>query len=213
MSRTSLHTNRLTLIVAFTALLLFLLIAAWVLSSDSTASNNPANPSVIGVAYPRNYQQDYTRYASVQRPDGTIRELYVNPVGLEAIQSNRVFPSGTVIVIEGYDALKDSDGKYLTDANGHYLKGDAMPFIHVREKRVYWKADDFTTSARNGAWNFGSFDAKTGAVYKESLNACFLCHNTAPQDFTYSYEQIRDFAQAGQAVYFFCRTTGRTACE
>jgi hypothetical protein len=213
MSRTFLYNNRLTLIVAFVALLLFSLIAVWVSSSDSVASRSPANPLVIGVAYPRNYQQDYTRYASVQRPDGTIRELYVNPVGLEAIQSNRVFPSGTVIVIEGYDALKDSDGNYLVDANGRYLKGESMPFIHVREKRVYGTADDFTSGARNGAWNFGSFDAKTGAVYKESLNACFLCHNTAPQDFTYSYQPIRDFAQTGQAVYFFCRTTGRTACE
>jgi hypothetical protein len=72
---------------------------------------------------------------------------------------------------------------------------------------------DFTSSARNGGWNFGSFDIQTGANYNESLNACFLCHNTAPQDFTYSVDLMRDFVQSGEAVYFMCRTTGRTACE
>jgi hypothetical protein len=168
---------------------------------------------VIGVAYPRNYRQDFTRYATIQRPDGTIRDVYMNAAGISAVKGYRILPIGTVIAIEGYNALKNADGQYVTDASGHYVKGEPLPFVHVREKRLDWTGADFTSSARNAGWNFGSFDIQTGAIYNESLNACFLCHNTAPQDFTYSVDQMRDFARSGEVVYFMCPTTGRTACE
>ena len=212
MIRKFLHNNRLTFAIAFAALVILPLLAALVSSSDS-APITPTAPVTIGVAYPRNYRQDFTRYATVQRPDGTLRDLYINSIGLAAIRSYYNLPEGTVIVVEGYNALKNAQGNPVTDAEGHYVKGEPLPSIHVREKRGYWTADDFTSSARNEGWNFGSFDSVTGAIYNESLNACFLCHNTAPADFTYSTQQMSDFAATGEAVYFMCRTTGRTACE
>jgi len=133
------------------------------------------------VAYPRNYQQDFTRYETVQRPDGTIRDVYINPVGLNAIRSYHILPIGTEIVIEAYNALKNADGKYVTDAEGHYVKGDPMPMIHVREKRDDWTDDDFTSNARNGGWNYGSFYTATGAIYHESLNACSCATTQHPK--------------------------------
>lgn len=212
MTRTFLHNNRLTLLFAFAALVSLPFLAVLVSSSHS-APPTPTPRSTLGVAYPLNYLQDFTHFATIQRPDGTIRELYMNDMGISAVRLFHVLPFGTVIVIEGYDALKNADGSYVMDADGHYVKGEEMPFIHVREKRLDWSAADFTSSARNAGWNYGSFDIKTGAVYNESLNACFLCHNTAPADFTYSVEPMDDFARTGQAVYFMCRTTGRSACE
>jgi hypothetical protein len=212
MIRTFLLNNRLTLIVAFAALIVLPFLAVFVSSTDSKPPT-PTPRSTLGVAYPQNYRQDFTHYATIQRPDGTIRDLYMNDTGISAARLFHVLPFGTVIVVEGYNALKNADGNYVTDADGHYVKGEAMPFIHVREKQLDWSAADFTSTARNAGWNYGSFDTQTGAVYNESLNACFLCHNTAPADFTYSGDQMDDFARTGQAVYFMCRTTGRTACE
>lgn len=212
MLHTFLYTNRLTIAITVVALGLLPLLAALVSSNDSTPLA-PTASSVGGVAYPHNYQQDFTRYATVQRPDGTIRDLYINLAGLAALRSYYSLPVGTVLVVEGYDALKNAEGNPVTDANGHYVKGEPMPFIHVREKRGYWSAGDFTSNARNDGWNYGSFDTTTGAIYNESLNACFLCHNTAQADFTYSDQQLGEFLQSGKAVYFMCRTTGRTACE
>jgi hypothetical protein len=204
--------NRLTLIVAFVALVVLPLLAALVSSNDSPRIA-PTVSSVVGVAYPQNYRQSFARYATVQRPDGTIRDLYINQTGVMGIRTFYNLPVGTVIVVEGYNALKNADGSYVTDANGHYVKGDIMPFIHVREKRDNWRASDFTSSARNNDWNYGSFDTQLGAIYKESLNACFLCHNTADNDFTYSAQPLLDFVRSGQPDYFMCRTTGRSACE
>ncbi|MBA3868281.1 MAG: cytochrome P460 family protein [Anaerolineae bacterium] len=212
MIRTFFNNNRLTLSIAFAALVIVPLLAALVSSNDSTPAS-PTAVAVAGVAYPRNYRQDFTRYATVQRPDGTIRDLYINPTGLAGIGYYYSLPVGTVIVVEGYNALKNASGDYVTDANGHYTKADPLPSIHVREKRGYWAAADYTSSARNDGWNFGSFDTASGAIYNESLNACFLCHNTAQVDFTYSTDQMRDYASTGVPDYFMCRTTGRTACE
>lgn len=211
MNRSSIFNNQRVLIgfaaVIFVPLLVVLL--------ANTGSNlfAPAAPRLPGVQYPRNYRQEFALYSTVQRPDGTIRDLYINPVGLRAAQANHVLPADTIMVVEGYYAVENADGGYVTDADGHYVKGEPMPSIHVREKRNDWSSADFTSSARSGGWNFGSFDIKTGADYDESLNICFLCHNTAPQDFTYSYPQINQFARTDETVYFFCRTTGRTACE
>jgi len=213
MIRTFFYNNRLTLAIAFAALVVLPLLASLVVSSDATSAATPTAKTVSGVAYPLNYKQDFTRYDTVQRPDGTIRDVYINSVGLNAIRSYHVLPFGTVIVIEAYNALKNAAGNFVTDAKGHYVKGDAMPMIHVREKRADWTDEDFTSSARNGGWNYGSFYTATGAIYHESLNACFLCHNTAPEDFSYSTEQMDDYARTGEPDYFMCPTTGRTACE
>ncbi len=212
MIRTFIRNNRLTLAIALIALVSLPVLAAWVASAD-LAPPAPTPRATVGVTYPRNYRQEFTQYATIQRPDGTIRDVYMNEVGISAIRSYHVLPFGTVIAIEGFDALKNAQGEYVTDASGHYVKGELLPFVHVREKRVDWSGADFTSSARNGGWNFGSFDVQTGAIHNESLNACFLCHNTAPQDFTYSVDQMRGFAQTGDVVYFMCPTTGRTACE
>jgi hypothetical protein len=215
MNRTFFANNRLTLAIAFCALVILPLLAALVSSKDSSTPVTPTatTSATLGVAYPRNYQQDFTRYATIQRPDGTIRDLYINDAGLSGARSFYSLPVGTVMVVEGYNALKNAEGNYVTDAEGHYTKGDPMPFIHVREKRANWTGNDFTSSARNDDWNYGSFDIKSGTVYNESLNACFLCHNTAPVDFTYSVEPFDDFMRSGQPDYFMCRTTGRSACE
>lgn len=201
--------HRWTILIALVSLLILPLAALMVAGTAPSAIEEQS----AGVQYPHNYRTTFALYATVQRPDGTIRDLYINAIGLEAVRARRVLPAKTVIVIEAYNALKQADGTYVTDAGGRYVKGEPLPSLHVREKRTDWKAADFTSGSRSGGWNFGSFDSTSGASYDESLNICFLCHNTAPRDFIYSYPQLESFAQTGIPAYFFCPTTGRTACE
>ncbi len=210
MNRSPIFTNRT--LIGLAAVILIPLLVVFIANSGSNLFV-PPEPRPPGVQYPRSYRQDFTLYSTIQRPDGTIRDLYINPVGLNAVKYNHVLPANSVMVVEGYYAVENADGSYVTDSNGHYVKGEPMPFIHVREKRTDWSSADFTSDARSGGWNFGSFDTKTGADYDESLNICFLCHNTAPQDFTYSYPLIAEYARTDETIYSFCRTTGRTACE
>ena len=179
-------------------------------ATSTTSTNDLLTPA--GVQYPEHYRTRFHHYTTVQRPDGTIRDLYINDVGVQGLKYGNL-PPGTIIVIEGFHALTEIGGKFLVDQNGRYLKGDAFPMIHVREKRSDWSSADFASNARNGLWNSGSFELQTGQPFIESLSACFHCHNTAPDDFLYSMPQLEGYLESGGQQYQYCRTTGRTACE
>jgi hypothetical protein len=181
-------------------------------ATPTTSTNINALLTPSGVKYPEHYRTRFHLYTSVQRPDGTIRDLYINDVGVQGLKYGNL-PPGTIIVIEGFHALNETGGKFLVDQNGRYIKGDAFPMIHVREKRSDWSSADFASNARNGLWNSGSFELQTGQPFIESLSACFHCHNTAPNDFLYSMPQLEAYLQSGEQQYQYCRTTGRTACE
>lgn len=190
-------------------IIITLSILAYGIASFSTEL--PVNDG--GLSYPIHYRTEFTHYATIQRKDGTIRDLYVNSVGLSAIENNQPFPSGTVLVIESYSAQQNKSGEYRVDENGWYIKGDQFPMIHIREKRTRWASDDFISDTRNGSWNVGSFNTQTGQRFDESLDACFHCHSTARTDFTYSVNELADFTKLGQVQHILCTTTGRTPCE
>lgn len=201
----------LIILLGIIGLVVLLLLAS--LSSRPQKSETITDfPEFSSVSYPAGYRTDFLHYATVQRPDGTIRDLYINDIGARAAQTGDLAP-GTIIVIEGYQALTTDNGDYITDDRGHYIKGEPFPMVHVREKRSDWSNTDFVSNARNGRWNSGSFELQTGKLFKESLTACFHCHSTAPDDFLYSFPQLYAYAQTGELQYFLCRTTGRTACE
>jgi hypothetical protein len=176
-------------------------------------SSQPTNPTSYGLQFPQNYPATFTHYLTVDRPDGTIRRLYINAIGLDAARNNTILPDGTVIVIEANYALQNSDGEYILDQRGRLVPGEAFPSIHVREKRSFWRSEDFVSAARNGSWNYGSFNPDTQANFEESLNACFNCHAPAGPDHLYSYVSLQSVAQTGIPIYLQCTATGRTPCE
>ncbi|MEZ4667044.1 MAG: cytochrome P460 family protein [Anaerolineae bacterium] len=198
-------------------IVLFLITVMFIIVSrlrvfENRASNPQEFPEYSSVRYPEDFRTTFQHYATVQRPDGTIRDIYINVLGALYARSGEL-PSGTIIVIESYHAKTGQNGDYLTDSAGHYIKGEPLPMIHVREKRIPWAKTDFVSNARNGDWNSGSFDRINGEPFKESLSACFHCHSTAPNDFLYSFQLLQGYSQLRKPQYLVCRTTGRTACE
>lgn len=158
-----------------------------------------------GVPYPENYREIFIHYATIDRSDGTVRDLYINTLDSE------VQPA--VIVVEAYYAQRDKNGVPMTDENGHFIKGEVFDRLHVMEKRADWQPDDFVSSARVGNWNFGSFDTQTGQPFDESLTACFHCHNPTQQtDFVYSLPLLNAFRRTSSIQYFYCDLPDRLAC-
>lgn len=81
------------------------------------------------------------------------------------------------------------------------------------QKRSDWQESDFESSARAGAWNFGSFDAISGQRFDENLTTCANCHNGTPQtDFLYSRPLLDGYAQSGVVEYFYCNLRARAVC-
>jgi len=182
-------------------------------SAPSKASVSPT-PPYSAVNFPSQYRTQFIQYATVQRPDGTIRNLYINPEAITFIKRGSAFlPDNTVIVIDGYYALKTSAHEYQFDGNGRYVNGDSFEMLHVIEKRDDWTPADFVGENRIGNWNFGSFDMATGGYFDENMSACFHCHNATSQtDFLYSASLLGRYLQTGEVQFFICDLPDRIAC-
>lgn len=185
-----------------------------ILTNQSRLPPQPTpTPAYSAVTLPPDYRTRFVKYLTVDRKDGTVRDLYINPEALAQVQIGRRLPEHTIIVIEGYHALEKANGTFVTDEAGHFVKGEPLDMIHVLEKRADWSGADFVSDQRMGDWNFGTFDIHTGAHYNESVNACFNCHRaSAGSDFVYSYGQLIEYSLSGQTQYFYCNLGDRIAC-
>lgn len=187
--------------------------AAPVPSATPQAPPAPQFP-VSGMTYPADFRERFVQYATVERSDGTSRDLYIHPDALRRYSVGRALPEGTIIVIEGYHALPGADGRgYQTGADGRYQRGEPLEAVHVIEKRGGWRDTDFVSELRAGGWNFGTFDARSGQPFNENTISCFNCHNGTPQtDFLQSRALLDRYAVSGLVQYFYCDLPGRLGC-
>ncbi|MCB9437933.1 MAG: cytochrome P460 family protein [Anaerolineales bacterium] len=185
-----------------------------VVACQSEATTNAPTPHPhSAVTYPAQYRTDFVHYLTVDRIDGTIRDIYISPAALDAARRNVALPDETVIVIEAYHIQVDADGEPLVDEQGHYLKADPFEMVHVIEKRADWQDSDFVSTARVGEWNFGSFDAQTGDYFDEDTAACFHCHNPMfNTDFVYTYPQLATYAATKEVQHLYCDLANRLPC-
>lgn len=178
-----------------------------------SAGGEPDGQPYNGVPYPADYATGYVHYATIDRGDATIRDLYVSPRALQGLRSSGRLPHDSVLVIELWQAAVDGDGEPLLDAAGHLRKGEMQSTLHVAHKRMDWEAADFPGAARAGNWNFGSFERESGARIDEDLVACFNCHQASSRnDFLYSARELARFAMSDTTQYFFCELSRRSPC-
>lgn len=199
------------IVVAYTLFLLVVVIAA---ACDTNESIQPIHrfPS-SGVVYPAGYRETFIHYATIERKDGTIRDVYLSRNALNGNRIRQPLPLNTTIVIEGFYAQKNESGSFLYTEDQRFIKGAPFEMVHVIEKRSDWQSADFPSAARSGQWNFGSFNYATGKKFDEDLTACFNCHNTMTfDDFLYTTPQLTAFEPGGLPEYFFCNLAARIPC-
>ena len=166
-----------------------------------------------GVNFPADYAATFSHYATVDRGDATIRDLFISPHALQGLRSTGRLPHDSVLVIDLWQAALDESGEPLLDADGRYHKAEMQPTLHVAHKRMDWSSEDFGSAARAGNWNFGSFERESGAHVDENLTACFNCHQAnARNDFVYSAQQLVRYAMSDTTQYFFCELPHRSPC-
>lgn len=170
-------------------------------------------PAPGGVPYPADYATGYIHYATIDRGDATIRDLYISPRALQGLRNTGRLPHDSVLVIELWQAAVDGQGEPLADEVGRWRKGEMQPVLHVAHKRMDWEEADFPGAARAGNWNFGSFERESGARIDEDLVACFNCHQaTSRSDFLYSARELARFAMSDATQYFHCELSRRSPC-
>lgn len=185
----------------------------WIIVALLLAACSAQQPADTGVPYPADYATTFAHYATIDRGDAIIRDLYISPQALAGLRSTGRLPDDSVLVIEVWQAAVDEQGAPLQDAAGRYRKAAPLSMLHVAHKRSDWRAADFPGAARAGDWNYGSFERESGARLDENLAACFNCHQAgARNDFLYSAQQLARYALRDTTQYFFCELGRRNPC-
>jgi hypothetical protein len=186
------------------------------------AMNRPANaalqlppPRMSPMSLPPDYRETYVQYLTVERVDGTVRHVYIQPDALQNLQRGEPLPIGTQIIIEGYYADRNLAGQVRRDANNHFIAGEMFATIHAAEKRTEWDAQAIANSTRLNGWNFETFDSQTLQPAFENRNDCFVCHDTSAfrRDFIFTRNIIDEFVGSnGELQYFYCKRPDRVPC-
>lgn len=196
------------LLIGFSCLLVFLISTHD--TSDNADTVNGSDLEISGVQLPADFRDTLVHYATVERRDGTIRDLYINAEAVEAVRNRGFLPDDTIMVIEGFDGQRDDDGELLIDTDGHYVKDTPLEMIHVAHQNSQWQAEDFVDDTRLANWNFGSFNSASLNPFDEPIAPCFQCHS--PHGGPFTLNTLRSFAQTGELQYVYCDQTGRSPC-
>jgi hypothetical protein len=151
------------------------------------------------------YRKELLQYATVERPDGKSRDIYISKAAVEAVRRGEPIPVGTVIAIDLHTASW-SNGDYQKDAHGLWVRAQDDPYLHVLEK---------VPGEGSKAWVFGAFDPKTGQPEPGSSvpSDCLECHRSAlATDMVHTFDQFVRFAQSGQVQQVYCNQPGRQLC-
>src|SRR5215217_9651708 len=90
----------------------------------SLQSQNPPAPTVDRVGFPRDYATTMRVLYVYDRPDNKqVRTIYANdPVFSVTTSNQNEYPYGSILVMETWASLKDSQTSPILDANGRYQK-------------------------------------------------------------------------------------------
>ena len=148
---------------------------------------------------PPDYHEWFFRYTTVDQPDGTFRQMCINPEALEAIKANKLLPSGTMIIMETYRINR--------------LGGT----LFAREKQDIWdsnEASEIAAEIRNGDWRYPSFATNTFRRLSVDSTSCHACHiQAADSDYVFTMPDLIEAAQTGEAQTSECNRSGRQPCN
>jgi hypothetical protein len=140
------------------------------------------------VAYPNNYQTEFVRYITIDRPDRKIvRWFYVNPEALAAAAPGEDLPDGTVLIMEDHKARLDAGEAPVVDAQGRFISTDEVTNVFVMEKQPGW-GEEYPPEKRNGEWEYAWFLPDGSRKADAQFDGCFACHlHRAERDFTFTF--------------------------
>lgn len=187
------HVKRKHRVSAFIGTL-FVLSASLIIytSNLSFAEKATLSPSEqITIKFPENYRTTFKHYQSVDRGNPKqIGELYANTTALNSLKNGNTFASGSVLIMEIYNAKLDKDGNPVLNEKGRRIKA-GLKVIAVREKQPGWGAK-WPEDVRNADWDSIFFSPKTKQPLKKDYTACQECHKPLTDtDYTFSYEVLK----------------------
>ncbi|MEO1134858.1 MAG: cytochrome P460 family protein [Cyanobacteria bacterium J06639_1] len=167
--------------------------------AESGYSLDESSPTASSVAFPTDYQQQFVHYATVDCPNSSIvRQMYVNPAALDALETRDVPPSGTTIAMETYSA---------TRGEGDRLIPTSLNNVFVREKREGW-----SVAPDSGEWQ-SAWYSPSGRLVSSSQQSCISCHTMVrDRDYAFTLPALQAAARTGELQ---CQATefGTSVCR
>ena len=173
---------------------------------------------------PADFRTSLEHYATVDRADGKVYELYIDREGLEGWLAERRLVPGTMLAIESFEARRDAAGEVLRDDVGRHQRGPSDNEIHVSQKQAAWAATEECLSPsleqgredEGGAWRMAAFDPRSGerlATASHTAPACHGCHaDPRASDFIFSGGLLDRYARTGEPAYIALGCRDREVC-
>jgi cytochrome c553 len=133
------------------------LAAFWSGLAGGLAAGNPADASKSRMTFPAEFPKNFVLYHEDFDADKKpTKRAYVNRVALTAARAGQPLPSGSIIVVQNYNAGVVSSYAAMESREGW---GSEIPEI-----------------LRNGDWNYALFDAKRELRADVNYARCLACH-------------------------------------
>ncbi|PZA07653.1 MULTISPECIES: cytochrome P460 family protein [unclassified Meiothermus] len=151
------------------------------------------------------YKTRLVHYATVDRVDGFIRDIYISPQALSAVRQQKPLPPGTLVLVDLHRAKPDGRGGFVREG-GLLVRVSDEPYVHVMIRQE---------GEGSSSWRFAALEPRTGAPEPgvELPGDCLECHRAAlASEMLFSYPQLLEFSRSGKVQHSFCNQPGRQLC-
>jgi Cytochrome P460 len=146
---------------------------------------------VNGIAFPKDFQSQFVKFATVERPDGLIRDEFASQAVIDAARDGKAIPVGSMVVIQAF-------------------YGSSLGRLGQQNVHVMVKQND---SERN-AWAFAAFNPDGSVEPNMDLTDCKQCHSSAVigRDSIFSFALLQNFVTTGKPGFAYCSFPARIPC-
>jgi cytochrome c553 len=149
-----------------------------------------ANVAATHVTFPEGYKTTFVKYHTINFPaTKQVRYYFANPAAVAAAKAGKSLPDGSSILVEGYSAKLDADGKPVMGGDG-FFEADKLVIYTAMAREAGW-GNDIPEILRNENWNYAIFgpDKQVRSGVNQAL--CLGCHK--PLDttsYTFTLKQL-----------------------
>jgi hypothetical protein len=146
---------------------------------------------VNGIAFPKNFQSQFVKYATVERPDGFIRDEFASQSVIDAARDGKPIPVGATLVIQAF--------------YGSSLGRAGEQNVHIMVKQ---------NSSERNAWVFAAFNPDGSIEANMDTSDCKQCHSSAVigRDSIFSFALLQNFVATGKPGFAYCSFPARIPC-
>jgi cytochrome c553 len=150
-------------------------------AAGTAKSDIPENIAKSRVAFPENYQKDFTYYMTINFPaTKQVRKYYANNVAIKAAREGKPVTHGAVMFVEAYVAKLDDAKNPVMGSDGFFVP-DKLIFYTAMETESGW-GNDFPDMLRNADWNYAVFTADKKQRPGVNQAECLACHKPLTKD-------------------------------